>query len=346
MKLLYSLLLLFLPLLAFSQDILEGLVAHYPFSGNAEDVTEYQHHGEVYGATLTEDRFGNPESAYEFNGTDNFIRVEHSELFNFDTSDPYTVSLWVLASETQQELTVPGNDVLSKWFIDGASTQTAGYTLVLRYNNQENENPYVMRAIRFDGYPGGCNHVSDVQEQIIKELWHHIVFSFDGLGSFKFYYDGELVDEEENDNLTCTPQNTSPLLIGKRGAAPHPLHFTGKIDDLRIYERAISLAEVEELFNEAPAASSIKEESKLSEFSVYPNPAITQVQLDLGMIGEEVKSYLITRLDGTEMQKGSYSLNQTITVRSMTSGIYFIHLFDSEGNLIGQEKFIKISPRA
>ena len=50
-----------------------GLIAYYPFNGNANDASGNGNNGTVYGATLTADRFGNPNSAYYFNGTNNYI---------------------------------------------------------------------------------------------------------------------------------------------------------------------------------------------------------------------------------------------------------------------------------
>jgi hypothetical protein len=52
-----------------------GLVRNYPFNGNANDVSPNLSHGTVYGATLTTDRFGNPNSAYSFNGISDYIDI-------------------------------------------------------------------------------------------------------------------------------------------------------------------------------------------------------------------------------------------------------------------------------
>ena len=49
-------------------DLQSGLVAYYPFNGNANDESGNGHHGTVMGATLTSDRFGRPNKAYHFNG--------------------------------------------------------------------------------------------------------------------------------------------------------------------------------------------------------------------------------------------------------------------------------------
>lgn len=70
----------------------DGLVAYYPFNGNANDESGSGKNGTVYGATLTQDRFGNANSAYNFNGTDNFIETPPVGL---QTGDSFTVSLWI-----------------------------------------------------------------------------------------------------------------------------------------------------------------------------------------------------------------------------------------------------------
>jgi len=54
-------------------DLNDGLIAHYPFNGNANDASGNGNHGTVNGATLTEDRFGNADSAYKFDGQDDYI---------------------------------------------------------------------------------------------------------------------------------------------------------------------------------------------------------------------------------------------------------------------------------
>ena len=48
-----------------------GLVAHYPFNGNANDESGNGNDGTVNGATLTTDRFGNANKAYSFDGVSN-----------------------------------------------------------------------------------------------------------------------------------------------------------------------------------------------------------------------------------------------------------------------------------
>jgi len=57
-------------------DLRRGLIAEYLFAGNAQDSSGEQRHGIVKGAVLCEDRFGRSESAYYFDGKDDYIIVE------------------------------------------------------------------------------------------------------------------------------------------------------------------------------------------------------------------------------------------------------------------------------
>ena len=74
-------------------DLNNGLVAHYPFCGNANDASGNGNNGTVHGAILTEDRFGNPKSSYSFNGVDNFIDVIPST--SLSPSNEVTFTAWV-----------------------------------------------------------------------------------------------------------------------------------------------------------------------------------------------------------------------------------------------------------
>src|SRR5208282_5892757 len=72
-------------------NLLQGLVAYYPFNGNANDASGNGNNGTVYGATLTADRFGNPNAAYSFNGASAYITTP---LTNTIFSGDFTASVW------------------------------------------------------------------------------------------------------------------------------------------------------------------------------------------------------------------------------------------------------------
>ena len=74
-----------------------GLVAHYPFNGNANDESGNAHNGTVMnGVALTTDRFGNTNKAYSFDGVDDYITA------NIGNLQAITVSVWINSSEPIQ----------------------------------------------------------------------------------------------------------------------------------------------------------------------------------------------------------------------------------------------------
>ena len=76
-------------------DLDDGLVAYYPFTGNANDATGNGHDGTVHGAVLVPDRYGIPNSAYYFDGD-----TSASAYIQIDTAigEMRTVSLWMKPS--------------------------------------------------------------------------------------------------------------------------------------------------------------------------------------------------------------------------------------------------------
>jgi len=97
MKKLVLIILICLPFFIYSQmNPDSGLVAYYPFSGNANDTSGNGYDGTVYGATLTTDRFGNSNSAYSFDGSENYISIPVN--INYDTLPQLTMVAWVVPS--------------------------------------------------------------------------------------------------------------------------------------------------------------------------------------------------------------------------------------------------------
>ena len=73
----------------------QGLIAHYPLNGNANDISGNNINGTVVNATLTTDRNGNLNSAYYFNGSNTYIELPFSNLYNFAPQDSFSISVWV-----------------------------------------------------------------------------------------------------------------------------------------------------------------------------------------------------------------------------------------------------------
>ena len=214
----------------------DGLVAYYPFNGNANDESGNGHNGTVYSATLTTDRFGNPNSAYSFNGIGNYIKASASGL----PTGTRTVSLWFYANTIVNHpelMGYGGGAYATTWFMSINSTNIPG-SILLESHWDVNRLDYF-----YNQPPVGA--------------WYHLVATTDINGT-KIYVNGEL-KASNNIYINNTIVDGKDLAIGSitdtSGFAPYTdvnvSFFDGKIDDVRIYNRALSTSEIQELYTGA-----------------------------------------------------------------------------------------------
>ena len=218
-------------------SLTEGLIAHYPFNHNAQDQSANNLDGIVHGATPTPDRKGALNSAYRFDGVDDYISVPHNDLLNL--SGDFSISLWANVAAVQ--LPENGiNDILRKW-----NGNAEGYPFSISYLNpladdfQEDRFLYA----RYDGQ--GCNNSAVAHSPLVtNERYIHIVMLRDG-NKIRTYMDNEMTGEV-TDPTVCPTGNTADMTIGARGNLVR--FFKGRIDDIRIYDRALTDVEIANLY--------------------------------------------------------------------------------------------------
>jgi len=212
----------------------EGMVAYYPFNGNALDKSGNGNDGISYNATITQDRFGNPSSAYSFNGTNSYIQVPYSSQFNLSQSSGFSVVLWFNPATTQRPIYVlidKSHNPPSAW--------NTGWVIQCMNDGVYGVNNFGFWFGNGSTMTNGANGTC-----FFDNKWHLVVATFDGLKT-NFYIDGNLTG---NSLLSGTPSTTNyPLLIG-RVYAYNGGFFKGDIDDIRIYNRALTAAEVSQLY--------------------------------------------------------------------------------------------------
>lgn len=214
-------------------DLTNGLVAYYPFNNNALDESENKNDGTVEGAKLIKDRNGRENSAYAFDGIDDHIYVPDHE--SLQITDAITLSVWFKTQEA-----VPFAGILCKSEVTGARS---GYLIDIDQNER----------LRVDLLKDHSQHIfgkviTDKSIDILDNEWHHVVVTYDGQ-SLRLYLDDQLVDTE--DYLERIQKNNEPLLIGwDRNTWLSNRRFKGAIDDIRIYNRALTSRELALLFRE------------------------------------------------------------------------------------------------
>jgi hypothetical protein len=216
-------------------DLNDGLVAYYPFDGNAKDESGNGNDGTVNGATLTEDRFRNAHGAYSFNGNE-YIRFNNN-FISFGEDKNFSVSIWVKIANRCSNSNYCGG-ILSKMGLSGV---IEGYQI--GYNN--------LGVLRFEYYPSNPpstgTHFHGTTN-IVDNSWHLLTITVDKVNDIiKIYTDSRLENTIAESWISGSTVTTNPLYLGMlRG---QNFYFTGSIDDVRIYNRALSESEIQQLYN-------------------------------------------------------------------------------------------------
>ena len=318
-----------------TSNITTGLVASYPFSGNANDISGSNYNGTNNGATLTTDRFGNANSAYSFNGTSNYIDVNDVSPLRLNNTD-YTISFW---TELNAYSTGGGTAFIYKrsngsqngWGL-GADQGTQNKLMLL---TSENTDPrgYSTSTLALSGW----HNITAVYTQTSQEL--------------KFYIDGVLdntttgVDNNYNPvggMPTPSASCTSVMRFGQ-DTKNNSYWLDGKLDDIKIYNRALTDCDVDSLFNEPNPLSTGVTELNSGSIKIYPNPASSRIYIDnTNSIQTDINSIRVTNSIGQVVfiHKTSEKI-LSIDLSSLKSGIYFLQFTGKQGNIIDTRKIIK-----
>ena len=213
-----------------------GLQAYYPFNGNANDESSYGRNGIVYGATLTQDRMGNPNKAYSFNGSSSYIQVPYSANLLPGTGS-YSFSGWFNLTSA------PAGKATYLFCIDDGDSDYSGVQALYDQPNQ--------RLMLHYHYDNNWSHSTILISNYSLGSWHHVLSTFDKTNLVcKLYIDGNLVDTKTLDNNNITAR--TDLFFGKRSFyAPSDAYFQGSQDDIRIYNRVLNSSEIQALFQES-----------------------------------------------------------------------------------------------
>ncbi len=217
----------FIPMLSFAQIPTDGLVGYWPFNGNANDESGNGNNGVVNGAVLTIDRFDNPNSTYSFGGDGDRIILSTSN-FNF-TSQNFSVSLFIF---------VTGEGTLGKDRIIGnTSALNNGWEIVLNPSNN---------ILEFITNQSGTRQIT-TSNQINYNEWLHVIVVRNG-GYGIIYVNG--VNSTNSVASHINPESSNnELVAGAYGPNPNSGYdFNGKIDDIRVYYRALLEEEIQQLY--------------------------------------------------------------------------------------------------
>jgi hypothetical protein len=210
-----------------------GLVAYYPFNGNAFDESGNGHNGTVVGATLTTDRFGVNGRAYRFNY--GYSSSHSGDCINIpdDPSLRLSTSFTLAAFVTFQNYSNDGKAIISKI---APADWNGGYEMRIV--------PIPDTTVVLSGRVNGTNTTCSAQIHAV-DRWYHIAYTYDGT-QLRQYINGVQVASQ----MISGGFETSilPLRIG--GRYGDSMWFTGSIDEVRLYNRTLSDVEIQQIYHD------------------------------------------------------------------------------------------------
>ena len=259
----------------------DGLVAWYPFNGNANDESGNGNDGVVVGASPIEDRHGLPFHAYEFSGNQEYISIEHDSTF---ISTDLTLSFWCYsaAEEFVESGSLIGWNALLNKTSPGSNLVNRYFQVVLGTTTSALSAPYNIRSAASTGVavdPGSSVESAETDFIIQPNNWYHIVTTFTD-STIRIHADGTLI--AETDLLNSRIPNNAPILIGRpycNQANCDNRYLIGLFDDFGFWNRSLTEEEILALYNaQLPVpgctdsiACNFNEEANIEDNScVYP----------------------------------------------------------------------------
>ena len=332
----------------------DGLVAYYPFNGNANDGSGNGYNGSVIGATLTSDRFGNLNSAYSFNGINNKISLSKSTNMLNGT---FTISSWV----TIENLFPTNYDVIVIGQANGSSNGSQKWQVGYRAIKPKESIEQGMSLYLHDNTGSGISSGYDVNWIPKVSTWYHVTWVFLSGNYIKVYIDGNLQYTLKTSLKTWNNLKNDILTeIGVGHDESKPLYWNGKIDDLGIWNRELSLQEIKDLYNANICYQNVTVTDALvinigllsrdknpmiyqNTITIAPNPAKDHIIIDSGNLTSMI-GYRIKISNSLSQEVYNKELNeQQFTVPILNwggTGLYFVHIIDNKGRTIDMKKII------
>ncbi len=302
------------------------LVAYYPFNGNADDESGFGNNGTVSGAVLVPDRHGNPSSAYRFDGVNDYISVPSSASLNFQNS--ISINFWIKVDQFFERESYP-----------------------LSHGNWENRWKVSLtnRHVRWTVKTNTGTKDLDSETELALDSLYNVTVLYDG-SDYEIYINGELDAFSTFSGQILT--TNIDLMMGQVLPGNNQYNFNGVLDDIRIYNYAISYSDIQLLYD---LSTGIEDEQNIEvplEYMLmqnYPNPFNSQTNIrysvkERSRVILEIYDALgtrVTTLYNDLRPGGSYSAvwdGKDDHSRSVSSGVYFCRL--NAGGFIQAKKML------
>ncbi len=325
MKIILPVLIAFLSVNVFSQDLSEGLLIDYKFDGNADDSSEGNYHGLNYRVNYGSDRYGNAFSAAVFNGIDSYIDFPNK--MELKPELPVSFAFWV----NYNDLSYENSTVFNTSFEEDVNSG-------VYMNVQSSTSKY---QISFgDGtnfYSSGTRRTFTSDFSIQPSEWHQIIIVLNGASDVKMYVDCEETFGSYSGSGGELKYSNLPGSIGRhdRSLVEVANYFKGVLDDFRYWNRALTDDEINLLCKECNHLSVADTDLNPKTSIIFPQPADGFINIKANRTIDEI---VILNSMGELVMAEVFKPH--IDLAHLTSGIYFVKLI-SESQVETKKIIIK-----
>ena len=296
-----------------------GLVGWWPFNGNANDESGNGNNGIVNGSSLTIDRLGNNASAYYFNGLNNYIDIASNNTINFQNE--FSISVWLITNQNNFNA-----GIIGKWNDFNGLLQDGQEEFALTVNDGVVNTMFAL--LRTNTSPNTNFQVQFNNSSYNENQWNLFTYIFNN-NSITLYKNNAIVGTASTTGSVIN--HIQNLEVGRyAGGQPTSggnTHFNGSLDDIGIWNRALTEEELTSLYSGSPLG--INETLQSNLLSVSPNPAQNQINVntDDKLVGSV---YTIYDNIGKAVKTGKLnSVNTTIELNDLSGGFYFFRVGDN-----------------
>lgn len=356
MKLIQGLISIFILCFVSNINSQNGLVAHWSFDNVSvkdstfEDESGNTTHGTIYGAGLTH---GIKGQALSLDGIDDYARIPEK-----DKNPP-------------GDLTLLGKGSISVWFKVEHIPTDFGIAPIFYYGAEEQcdffdaankgliielgHSPIYAgsRSLFFTIWKNGCTYPSfcyDSNDPVSENQWHHFVAVVGENYNTGFLDGKEMTRRRYNfgtssfSQFFADAQAHEKLWLGKGYWDRTTQYYKGSIDEIKVFNKPLSSAEVKSLYNEMVGnnndnVTGLNNGNKEPKINIFPNPADGILHYDLSRVDMKLQRIKITGIHGkTFIHKKVKSNQKYVQIHQLPKGTYLIDFIGD--NYTFRKKFI------
>ena len=308
-----------------AQTLNDGLVLYLPLNGNANDSSQYANNGINYNCTPTIDRFGGLSKAMYFTN-DSYIEIPGKPELNLTKNK--TVSCWIKIPSSESLGWYP--TILHK----DEPLMSCTYTLCLTEYYGYNEKRYKTDFMFASNYTHYQIHTKQLYTADY-DKWFNITATYDTLSGYqKIYYNGEISDSVNIGKIVSNSSNLSLYVgRGKDNASLWRTFFKGALDDIRIYNRALSSKEIKDMYNISILNSFTNTQSLEIQITNTDSKKIQIINL-----GQCEKTINVFDICGKKTYSCMSTQNKLIIDKIFNTGVYLVSVSNSKGDILKTQK--------